>query len=713
MTASTASTATPPRLENGRGLDLGGDFASMFTGFGKRSSATTLRNEPPADERSGAPTPLTLDTASPVDAAPSSSTLSPAGDRGQHAPRHQASFEYRSSASPGGVVEDADAKLLADSVAATKFLSDGPGESNRTSRYWQDQSFTSTWRKPVGGDEIEHEHEDNLFAGTPARFSGATSRSTPAAKPSSPPAGKVMTAAEFEKLKKEREREHLEKIIYGGTADDDDSDEINYDDDYDEQEKLKADAKLRRQKADAMIAYRQKNMKTVGGTVSPAPPPSRPHLPSSLSAPQLGTARTPSPGAARQASEEDDDEDIPLGILQAQGLLNKGRGPSRLSMAGAGSSNPNLRATALLQAQVPRSSSAMGEPASAGGKRASVMPVFARGLPQDVPFMGGNVSRQSMQPQPIHPHGLVGVIADEERARAKRRGSPNIESQRLRGAGVPNDDPFDKGPQLGYGGFQRSPQTPAAPSPAEKVQLQMSQQMTQFMQMQMQFMQMMAGNQGMGAQHQQMPQQMQQQMQQMHQQMQQGMSPQQQQQMQQMQQQMQQYMSPQQQQQLPPQHPYGMFAGSQSFGNLSLGRQSMSGQYTGQPRRMDAGSRTMSMVQPSTSSAYLHTGYSPPQGYTQSIAPSERSNVGLPGRYRPVSQASGSLAGQPMHQRSTSASGTLVLSQTDGNKSRSTIRVVAKPKIEADDDDEEGWEAMRAKRDQKKSRWRVKKGNDD
>jgi hypothetical protein len=38
--SSYASTATPPKLEEKElGLSLGGDFADMFSGFGKRKSA--------------------------------------------------------------------------------------------------------------------------------------------------------------------------------------------------------------------------------------------------------------------------------------------------------------------------------------------------------------------------------------------------------------------------------------------------------------------------------------------------------------------------------------------------------------------------------------------------------------------------------------------------------------------------------------------------
>jgi len=527
-----------------------------------------------------------------------------------------------------------------------------------------------------------------------------------------------MTTAEFERYQKQKEREHLEKAIYGGSAedDDDDDDDINYDDDDDEEEKLQAQAKLKRNKQAKMLEYRQRNMKTTGnlGRLSPTPS-SRPSLPSSLSAPQLAfsVTKTPSPEPARQASEEDDDEEIPLAILQAHGFPNKARAPSRLSAINTGS-DPRLRVTSQLHGARP--GSGLLEPSSASARRSSTLPVFARGLPQDIPYVGANVARPAVreslpygggaaalppQPQPqaapIPPGGLVGVIANEERARAMRRGSPSIENQRLGGAITPNVDPlagipphmmYERGGHhQGGAGMQRMSQQPAF-TPADQAHLQMSQQMseqmTQFMQMQMQFMQMMAANQGQGGQ-QRMPYQMPQQMQQM----------------QQMQQQM-----------LSAHQPYGMFGGSQSHADLS--GQGMGGPPAGQPRRLDPSSRTMSMIQPITTSGFLQGGFGQPQGpgagYSPSIAPSERSNVGLPGRYRPVSQASGAFGGQ--HQRAASISGALSLSQPEDLKSRSSIKPSAKPKVDADDDDEEGWEAMRAQRENKKSRWRrIKGGN--
>jgi hypothetical protein len=50
------------------------------------------------------------------------------------------------------------------------------------------------------------------------------------------------------------------------------------------------------------------------------------------------------------------------------------------------------------------------------------------------------------------------------------------------------------------------------------------------------------------------------------------------------------------------------------------------------------------------------------------------------------------------------------LGRWDEPKGKSTINVVSASGDGSDDDDEEGWEAMKAKRDKKRSMWKSKKG---
>jgi hypothetical protein len=574
-------------------------------------------------------------------------------------------------------------------MAATKFLSGGEGFSapSHAGRYRSEEdSFTVIPRKTAPAALASQ--EDNMFAGTASRISRQAHRQAP--RPTSlAQQNKVMTPAEFE-----RYRRHKEQLgtVPGGKSpvvndDDDEEDDINYDDDEDEAEKSKQQAKQRRKQEAHMAVYRQQMMKVTGEPSGPtlasasASASSRPSLPTSLSAPQLSLLKSPSPDSV--GTDEEEDEEVPLAILQAHGFPHKNRPPTRLMTAG---SNPNLRSASQASH---RPASAMGEPSSANNdrQRHSTLPAFARHLPQD-PFVGASISRPAVReslhfgggnpappqqaPGALPPGGLVGVIANEERSRAMRRGSPNMEAQKFMPGqmGAPVDPMSGIPPHMmyGQGGMPGMPGMPGMGqmppqmlTPGDQAQIQMTQQMQQFMQMQMQFMQMMAGNPGA------------------------------------------------QQQQMGMQGPYMGPGASQSTADLS-GRQSVMGDFMPEPPRMNPSMRTMSMVQPNTGSFGQQTGYapsfhSPSPGYTPSIAPSERSNVGLPGRYRPVSQATGSFTAQ--HSRSNTMSG--ALSQVDGDRKQPSIKVVPKTGGGSDDDDEEGWEAMKAKRDKKRSMWKTKK----
>lgn len=729
MTASTTSTAKPPKLDNASQLDLGGDFGSMFNSLDKRASMQAMKHDA---QRPIQPPPLNIEKVAAAKASPTSESSQTSNDdllgpgnqspygRLPPAPKHQPSFECRNPRTSADAFEDEDAKLLADSVAVNRFLSSAVPEPSRNGRYRrgeeEDDDFDITPKKQFISNQFAQ--EDNMFAGTTAATSRYATRNHTNARPASPPRTKVMTPAEFERFKQEKEREGLEKMANRMKDDDDDEDEIDYDDDEDEEDKAREQVKQRRKQAATMQAYRQQMMKTTGNP-TPSPPPQaslRPAFAGANSAPQLGHLRTPSADQIRRMPVDDDeeDEDVPLAILQAHGFPHKNRSAPRLGALGS-TSNPNLRASAMLQPGRP--ASVIGEPSNHSqnrNQRHSTLPAFARGLPQD-PFVGAGVSnpaaRESLgmgigqnhlQPpqQPaMHPGGLVGVIASEERSRAMRRGSPNLDTQRTSMQpgfdpinGIPSHMMYSGGGHFGMAGGNQPGQPRQQPqqqsqqqrlSTGEQAQLQMTQNMQQFMQMQMQFMQMMAANQNGG-----MPPQMQMPM-------------------------------PQQGQQ---QLYNGQMLNPQSMADFGSG-QSMLG-VNSQSQRPNSGARTMSMIQPSSASFMQPSGFGGPgAGYTPSIAPSERSNIGLPGRYRPVSQGVGSLLNAPspkMHQRSNTMSGALsgTLSGVGGNESfmdKPTLRVsmasTISPQAVAvdDDDDEEGWAAMRAKREQKKSTWKWKK----
>ena len=708
MTASTVSTATPTNAEDAA-FDLGGDFGSMFTSFDKRASVATLKSNEAVQprvltgHRNIQPAPISPDTVTSAEPllgqrhGPDQDDTSPSAyDAPPPVPRHQASggsFKY--SHRPSDIVEDEDAKLLRESFTAMKFLSSDPNDSagrTQTQRHRRDEDmFTAAPPKPIASTFSK---EDNMFEGSLSRFSKTSHRYAP--RVSSPAQNKVMTPAQFEKYRQDRERGgSTEQVAQAAAKDDEDEDEINYDDDDDEQEKSKQQAKQRRKQEAHMAVYRQQMMKVTGETAS-APVVnrnSRPGLLPSTSAPQLSHMKAPSPEPGILASDEDDDEDVPLGILQAHGFPGKNRPPTRLSHAG---SNSNLRA--LAPGGPPgRPASTAGESISNASRPNSMLPAFARNLPQD-PFVGASIARPAVReslafgdaghpPQqqgPSPPGGLVGVIVSEERSRAMRRGSPSLDNRGMMAAGsmsghhpqgfdaatgFPHQMMFNAGGMPGMPGMsqmQQMHQPPPMLTPGDQAQIQMTQQMQQFMQMQMQFMQMMAGNQSAGNH---------------------PMQP-------------------------PMQPPYGVgFPANQSMVDLSSRHSAMGEPMMMDPRRMEHGMRTMSMVQPSSASFIQQPQYTAPSvrdsyaGYAPSIAPSERSNVGLPGRYRPVSQAAQSSM-PDLHQRASTMSGGL--SGWNSDKNKSTVKVVNKADG-SDDDDEEGWEAMKAKREKKRSLWRSKK----
>jgi hypothetical protein len=561
-----------------------------------------------------------------------------------------------------------------------------------------------------------------LFEGSFSRASTGLSRA--AQKPTGPPQSKVMTTEQFEKYRKDRERHAPIGQGDQTPSDDEDGDEINYDDDEDDIEKSKQQSKQRKKQEAHMAVYRQQMMKVTGET-APMTSPTSGHtvLQTSLSAPHLSLMKAPSPDHTIGISDEDEDDEVPLAILQAHGFPNKNRPPTRLSTMG---STPNLRASAMMGPARPGSS--MGEPSQ---QRSSALPAFARHLPQD-PFVGAGLAKPAVReslafgggapagPTPqqqqssLPPGGLVGVIASEERSRAMRRGSPNIDNQRIMAngpngngllgqnfdpvGGIPHQMMYGMAQQGGMGAMPSAHSMPSMPnmgmpnmggmpgmtmmpqpmlSAGDQAQLQMNQQMQQFMQMQMQFMQMMALNQNGNA-------------------------------------------APAMQQ------PYGNPAMNPSMGDFSSGQSVVGGPGPlTEPRRLDAGMRTMSMVQPSSASFIQHPGYAgsirgggPGAGYTPSIAPSERSNVGLPSRYRPVSQAPPAMLGAApsqaplqqhlQHQRASTMSGALSLANWEDSKQKSSMNVVT-TKADGSDDEEEGWENMKAKREKKRSLWKTKK----
>ncbi|KAL9641025.1 MAG: hypothetical protein Q9204_000378 [Flavoplaca sp. TL-2023a] len=497
------------------------------------------------------------------------------------------------------------------------------------------------------------------------------------------PQNKVMTPAQFERYRREQEmvRTHSSQ----SRADDSDDDSDHYEDD-DENERSKELAKQRRKQEAHLAVYRQQMMKVTGEQPSdlPALGPLRPAAErASASAPivvQHGSmpSVTLDKASATGKASDDEDDDIPLGVLAAHGFPNKNRPPGPRASNG-------IRYTSETYPPPPMSVSGLS---TAGASRG--LPAFAKNLPQD-PYFGAGLVNQTNREMPsfsthgsgsqygggspnLHPGGLVGVIAGEERARAMRRGSPNAQG--------------NYGSPLPQGMAQMPGMTPGLPpmmSPGDEAQVQMSQQMTQMMQMQMQWMQQMQQMMASGMQPSQMPA---------------GMPP---------------GMLP-----MPP--PHGQQAVNNGF--LSPHGQMlrpMSHSAPGSPAlvQQQQQQRAMSMMSPSLSpqwpprnsaSPSIMSGAMGPQSYVPSIAPSERSNIGQPSRYRPVS-----IAPIDEHSRPGSRSSNNLLQPGPVDRKTTSAMGRTSPvpprKVPSDDDDEEGWEEMKKRREQKASTWRHKKNH--
>ncbi|KAL8789842.1 MAG: hypothetical protein Q9213_000910 [Squamulea squamosa] len=518
----------------------------------------------------------------------------------------------------------------------------------------------------------------------PPRAGTSPTQGDQAAKPG--PQNKVMTPAQFERYRREQEMTRTQS----NQEEDDSDDESDHYEDEDEAERNKELAKQRRKQEAHLAVYRQQMMKVTGEQPSdlPALGPLRPAAErASASAPtvvQRGPmlSVTLDKASATGKASDDEDDDIPLGVLAAHGFPNKNRPPGPPAQNG-------IRYTSETYPPPPVPVSGMS---TAGGSRG--LPAFAKNLPPD-PYYGAGLVNPSNRETPsfsthgggsqyggtspnLHPGGLVGVIAGEERARAMRRGSPNAQGNYT----MPLPQGMSQMPGM-------PPGLPPIMSPGDEAQIQMSQQMTQMMQMQMQWMQQMQQMMASGIQPPQMPQ---------------GMPP---------------GMMPP----MPPAH------GQQPMNSNFL---SPHGQMV-RPMSHSAPSspalvqqqqqRAMSMMSPNLSphwpprnsaSPSIMSGALGPQSYAPSIAPSERSNIGQPSRYRPVS-----IAPIEEHSRPGSRSSNNLLQPHPSDRKSSVSptgksSTVTARKVPSDDDDDEGWEEMKKKREIKASTWRHKKnhGND-
>lgn len=591
------------------------------------------------------------------------------------------------------------------SAGASRLGATSPGSDEAS--VWASESKSSTPK--AANRAINTFSDESLFDSSPLGPASRAVRPGHTRTESGTP--KKMTKAQFDILQR-----------YGDSSQEHSADEAHEDDEYEDEDDIERakQATRQRRKQEANIAvYRQQMKKVTGGGPSDLPNSVRPSLDRAAnSAPAAamgglhlgGVGGTPPADAIRGTVTDDDDEDVPLGILQAHGFPGAGRPPTRMA------ENDTQRRTSV-------AGSVMG-----GGGGQGNLPPFARRLPADPYFGSSLVNPASRESLPYngagsvyggapaaasqgHPAGLVGVIAGEERARAARRGSPNPMTGTYGAAAMPL--PANMPPQMqGMPGLPRtmsmgsvvSPQTylpsglgsmpmmpmmpgmPPMPMMSPSVDYT-QQQMQQFMQMQMQFMQNM-----MAMQQQQLTS------------------------------------SPQ------PQTPTGDYLG---IPMPDQRRMSMASQAPSFQNGMLPGQgRAMTMMNPPTRwdfangpqrpTSAMPNGYAPSvhgmnggaggpgPGYTPSIAPSERSNVGMPSRYRPVTMNGTSPSEVGGRSQSMTSSMTLQAFQPPP-ESKSTIRVVDKPKgapkanarpVAVDEDEDDGWAEMARKKAEKKFSWR-------
>lgn len=492
---------------------------------------------------------------------------------------------------------------------------------------------------------------ESLFDGATAASAAATMKF---AETSPLTTNKRMTARQFSQYRKQRESQYIKDE----SSDSEDDSDAFYEDD--EAERLKEAQKQRARQQANLSVLRQQMQKISGGAPNPEERPSY----------QSRVSFDPSVPANPAEEESSSDEDIPLAILNAHGFPKKNKEPARPQGATPGYvERPSSAGPAI---SVPgRPASTVG---SVAGRRMTMLPPFARNLPADPYFgagivtpanreslaFGGSSSASVYGGQAVSsPYGgLIGVIDSEQRAKAARRGTPNA--------------------QGGYGPVVPPPVPMMGPPPANPQMEYMTQMMANMQMMQQQLMAQMA-------------------MQQHQQQM--GGAP----------------MPP-----VPPMPHMPPMPPMPMMGNQFLSPQPANpmsrpmSHHPGMPQQ-----RAMSMVNlarpishytPSIRNSMMPQ---PGAGYTPSLAPSERSNVGMASRYRPV--ASHNPDGMSTISSHTVQPGVQPGAVAEKSKSglSGKIKGVVKPKSSrtppapsADEEDEEGWGASVQKR---KSKWLGKK----
>lgn len=738
-TSSYASTAMPPKLDQDLSFGEDDSFDDIFSGLNRKDSPDMSRHPEPtgrsllAEKRTFQPEPIKvlpqLTVEAPLrswDSRGSADNLmdSPRSDNDsppplppphkyqQYAPVSMApdSPDLQSSATfhdPNGhaarqpfMQKDQYPPSSPEQQPAS--ISTSSANSFETPLSSRSASTNATPRAPLPPSAIAYndDDEENMFAPPPPKpqtKAPPAPRQTPPVPKNAPrPAtgSRVMSQAEF--------REYQKKRAAAPPPEDSDSEE-DYEDEEDAIRKREEEEVLRRKNQQMTFAREAMRRSTTA--------PGDPNRPESIVDGAFASSSMGFPSETSLKADEWEDEDVPLGILAQHGFPSTSR--NRV---------PSQPANAMPSYFPDRPASA----GALGGNRASTLPAFARNLPMDPhsSFVGGGLvhhaNRESLGfnnfprgPQSIagdamgggYSQGPMGVPPPLMYQDAGLAAPSLVDQIQMRDmtkkkylGGASSKKP-EGGPFTGMLGNQMNTQGQPA-NPMRMSQMPMMNGMNGMNPMmggamgspgQMPMMGMGMGQMGY------MPQQQEfMQMQQQYQQMQQVMAMQ----FQQMQmQQMQQQQDPRMSMAMPNMFNNSMMGQGQNMmgqGQNMMGNNSFLNVPGMQNGMQPPPNRPMSFVAtngpPQRPYSTFGMGMGPGPGYTPSIAPSERSNIGLSARYRPVTNHSDAVSnGTSMTLQATS----------NGANQPGVIKGILKksaPVHVEEKDDEEDWGSMAARK---------------
>lgn len=429
------------------------------------------------------------------------------GDSSNGGLRRSSAFLRRSS-----VVEDEDANIVRRSIKRELVVPTKAGSTSSGASQGRERDKDSGWEEQVGSGNSSvqsflHEKrnaakspqqqtkslpkpappkpqrspspmedaDDNLFDSTLSASAAIASRYEESSTRNTPQPKKVMNRAEFERYQKERAAEASDSSDSEQEASDDES----------ERERQNQMAK-QREKQNAHLSVFRQQVRKISGTQGAELNSGFQRTNSAPLLNQFGgaggsTGNLPTFNVVPSPGEPDSDEDVPLGILAAHGFPSKTRPPSQLPIARNlqhTSSHPNLRQSAM-----------MGN---------GNLPVFARNLPADPYYGAGLVQQhpvrmsmgfgigQDMRSQAsgsvyggppgtnqttkedikaamARPGGLIGEIALAEEQKAARRGAGNRSPYR---STSPSMADINGGTGVGVLGMGSAGGPPPGPRPA-------------------------------------------------------------------------------------------------------------------------------------------------------------------------------------------------------------------------------------------------------